>query len=754
MYFLTKASIESISENPVVECSDGIKINLLKRYKDYEIFLTKESLKDFYDNKENCLENIKNNLKLYDVSIKAIHCPASLFLTSSDENSYISTNYLSLDEVLCKNPEQEESFEILKETIILADKISSKDNSVVVILHAGSINGCNSEDKLMSADDSAIEALIEKLVNLETEFPVRIAVENVTPYVDDKNNIPTGMNDGWGESYLDYMHTLKKLNKKLKEIQVENNILFGVCVDFCHLIADFRIMPDKCFEAKTCCDYISAFMKKLKEEKINIMLFHISMLNDNGSHGGLFRYDNICHIGIIETIKSRYSEYPDIPVTIETACENFDNMVYTFSVMHKSGLFGYMLDDEMKEFFDNLFLLYSLSWKDMDKLKDSLNEIKTYILKNNQTGGLADFFGFSNNNNASDMASIRVKAYIAYTRFCNLGKYLAEVYHKANFLSDKKENFSRSMKYFMFFDDEICQCVYTGVGYAFNMDFLPKTEETVYRFYDGIDEKQITALKLNNISEKHYFSQMIESIREQIHGTSLTMFSCGKNFFPCLMKYYQPDNRKSDYYSLRIYKNLNVNYIEVNENEKLSIPAFLHKYCYVKEKTLKKIHFVIDISVFRKGRGKNEDNSDTIKGKSKNENNIDTGTLSGFMQKMTDKGIILSTVGSISDGEIVATKLPEYTEYNFSLDEALGLVQVCKEYKNKKPVKSIVKNGKTVDVSTINELKDIIRVSETEIKDVEHIETSYSKRGLPEEFNNGQINIEIERDDENVRTDE
>ncbi|MDE6501522.1 MAG: hypothetical protein K2L10_05515 [Ruminococcus sp.] len=397
----------------------------------------------------------------------------------------------------------------------------------------------------------------------------------------------------------------------------------------------------------------------------------------------MFRYDNICHIELIETIKSIYSEYPDIPATIETACENFDNMVYTFSVMHKSGLFGYMLDDEIKEFFDNLFLLYSLPLENMDKIKDSLNEIKTYILKNNQTGGLADFFGFSNNNNASDMASICVKAYLAYTRFCNLGKYLAEVYHKADFLSDKKEDFRRSMKYFMFFDDEICQCVYTGVGYAFNMDFLPKTEKLVYRFYDGIDETTIKAWEPDKTSNNHYFSQMIKSIREQIHGTSLTMLSCGKNFFPCLMKYYQPDNRKSDYYSLRIYKNLNVNYIEVKENEKLSIPAFLHKYCYVNENTLKEIHFVIDISVFRKGRGKNE-------------NNIDTGTLSGFMQKMTDTGIQLSTVGSISDGEIVATKLPEYTEYNLSLDETLGLVQVCKEYKNKKTVKSIVVDGNTI----------------------------------------------------------
>ena len=121
------------------------------------------------------------------------------------------------------------------------------------------------------------------------------------------------------------------------------------------------------------------------------------------------------------------------------------------------------------------------------------------------------------------------------------------------------------MKYFMFCDDEIKQCVYTGVGYTFNMDFLPKRIENVYRFYDNIDENTIKPFKSQKSKDKHYFSQIVEGIRNQINGKNETfkLLSCGKNFFPCLMKYYQEP--KNNHFTLRIYKEMAVNYVEVNE---------------------------------------------------------------------------------------------------------------------------------------------------------------------------------------------
>lgn len=776
MFFLKKSSIADIKKSLKSEDIFYSGINILEHYKEYEIFLTKKSLEDFFNQDgidKNKIENLNDKLNRYKASIKAVHCPDSKFLTSSDKT--YSTNYLSLDEV-CND---EDSLKLLKKTILFAEAFSENNNPIVVILHAGSINGCNDESSnIPTICNDSLENLAKELKKLNIEKSVKIAIENVTPYVDINGKIPTGKNIGWGESYFkyfEYIDTLKSLSKKF-----ENNILFGVCIDFCHLIADFKIINNECNVAEKCCEYIKSFMQKLSENNADIMLFHVSMFGEDGSHGRLFQYNNDYDNKLLETIRSKCTEYPNIPITLEMAdgididkaCLNFDRMMYIFSAMHMSGDFGRMLEcseserfkesekfkeyKEFKDFFENLFLLYTVPWSNMNMIQKLIFNIKQYIMKNSPVnenndssavGGLASVFGFTYDENKENTALLRLKAYIVYTRFCNLGKYLATVYGKADFLFDRKNDFMLSMKYFMFCDDEIKQCVYTGVGYTFNMDFLPKRIENVYRFYDNIDENTIKPFKIEKSKDKHYFSQIVEGIRNQINGKNETfkLLSCGKNFFPCLMKYYQEP--KNNHFTLRIYKEMKVNYVEVNE-KKLSVPAFLHEYCYINKKFPEELNFVIDVSVFRNGRGNAESSSDCR-------------TLAGFIKNLTNNEIIYENVGSVVDGEIVATKLPKkYNQYTLGIYEALGLVQVCKELNenNKKdvPIKSIEiidneEKSVTVDDTMIQEIEDIIKCVKTSKDGMTGQYTSYyngTGTNLPKKYDAIKtIKIERVKDD-------
>ena len=77
-----------------------------------------------------------------------------------------------------------------------------------------------------------------------------------------------------------------------------------------------------------------------------------------------------------------------------------------------------------------------------------------------------------------DLSLVRLKAYVYYARFCNLGNFLAENYYSGDkCIWDNNENiaedFGLAMKYFIF-NDQIHQCVYTGIQYKFLVDFLPK----------------------------------------------------------------------------------------------------------------------------------------------------------------------------------------------------------------------------------------------------------------------------------------
>ena len=76
-------------------------------------------------------------------------------------------------------------------------------------------------------------------------------------------------------------------------------------------------------------------MKEFKQKigKENIILFHVSMFGEDGSHGNLFQSGK--NDELLETIRSVCAKYPDVPITLEMAdgtdidkaCVNFDRMM-------------------------------------------------------------------------------------------------------------------------------------------------------------------------------------------------------------------------------------------------------------------------------------------------------------------------------------------------------------------------------------------------------------------------------------------
>ncbi|MCI8994464.1 MAG: hypothetical protein HFI30_02065 [Lachnospiraceae bacterium] len=344
---------------------------------------------------------------------------------------------------------------------------------------------------------------------------------------------------------------------------------------------------------------------------------------------------------------------------------------YSFNAMHTEGEFGELLsaegNEELKEFLENLFWIYASDRKDAFRLGQKAWRVKAYILKHLHSEPNKDQpdeqvpFGFTLDENTESTALFRLKAYIYYTRFCNLGIFLAENYYKSFPFSEehKADDFRLALNYFML-NDRMGQCVHTGVAYKFNIDFLPR-KESFYRFYDGIEDHMVQKLTVQG--NKEVFSQIMERILGQIKGTDLRLYSVGKNFGQCLFKYFDPDGD----WTFRIYEDVPINYIECN-GRRYSIPAFLQIQETIqkmiqetshseKEKEEKGIDFVIDMSLFGKGRDGEE-----------------TSSLNGFFKSIIKGEIPRETVATISDGEIVATQLPNcMEEYKISLPESIFL---------------------------------------------------------------------------------
>ena len=710
MHFLKKASIEDILQQSDQEKQFRTEIDLTSYYKEFELYLSHTSLRKYCGDRKDCYEmdaksldhkireiakNLQKGLMKNNAAISAIHVPESLYKTVGDmgRGREFSTNYLSLCEaVLC-----DKSYRILELCIKLADEINNsqyrgdarKENPIIVIVHAGCMKGCcpKEEDyRCIKDEPEAVERFIEKLNKLEIKTKVKIAVENVTPYYNDANGKPdqiAGENCGWrfGEEqkwlnrFLEELNNKIGPNKKTEESsndKKEKNISFGLCIDFCHILASCSLInhlePDS-DHSEALCDAMDQYFSVFREmeQQGNIYLFHVSQYGENGEHGMLFQY--VKDKKPVEKIRQLCHQYaPQAAITLEMkdgfdrekACKNFDDMMYLFSAMHTRGEFAELLaakgNEELKEFLEDLFWIYVSDGKDPFKLSQKAWSVKAYIIKNihhNADEELANEdtpFGFTLDEKTERAALFRLKAYIYYTRFCNLGVFLAEKYYKSFPFSEehKADDFRLAMNYFML-NDGMEQCVYTGVAYKFNINFLPRIE-TFYRFNDGIEDCGVH--KLNVSEDKKVFPQIAKMILDQINGSVKHLYSVGKYFGHCLFKYYDPGKRE---WTLRVYEDVPVNYIEC-KGRKYSIPAFLQIQETLDLKR-ESIGFAIDMSLFSKGR-----------------DGMKTSSLNGFFKYLIGQEISKERVGTIADGEIVLTQLPDYTnEYYISLPESMLL---------------------------------------------------------------------------------
>lgn len=829
MRLLKKASYRDIID----EHNSG-RVNksaVLAHYKEFELYLSQKDLENLLAEDENgkngeCQKLIKS-LRESKAVITAIHCPESRFVTINDKEK--STNYLSFCEIL----DDKESKDCFFRCIELADKINreqceDKEHAMIVVIHDGCQIGCQGkeEGKCERAEQNQIEEeqirifveeVKKKAAQIKTQ--ITVAIENITPFYREygKDEGPFGKNCGWkydnqiirkridGRKLLDYLNE----NKKEQE-QKSKKITFGICVDFCHIIATYKLTANEkmCKESagscpcsededinnkKLLCNQMEAYFSKLGEDIKDIKLFHVSNLGRNGEHGEVFSFSEEEPLaGVIRNCCEKYGK--KAPITLEmkggmereTANRNFNQAMYAFSKKHAYGRLKDLLDGtgnrDLKKFFDDLFYIYSSPVDYTYEISKRILEVKEFVYRNrHQKLDGKTIFGFHEDEQERSTALLRLQAYIYYARFTNLAHYLAENHYQKDehiFLSeeDAKEDFGLAMKYFMF-NDIWNQCVYTGVAYRFLINFLPR-KENFYRFYDGID--QLTELmeskevkeSVNRADHVEIFKQIVAKMRVHVDGGGDKIdngeryfYSGGKNFGNCLFKYGKEHCKKRENDNenqnkicwVRIYKNLPINYVKINQKGKeriYSIQAFLQKE---KEETEQLKGISLDLSLFFNGRDKG-DKKDIE----------DTSYLNGFVKLLTKKEFAREKAGCIMDGEILFTELPESGEevQEYDLREERDFVlrkmyrdwvkngrskehmkSQLKEKSTNEKIKAVIENKKE-NIDVIEKIKKIKAVIENE-EEMENLRRIIET--VPDEEKNKNRNnnsIEFEDDDE------
>lgn len=652
--------------------------DITSRYKDFELFLMEKDLEDLLKDDEDCFSKLIDILRKDGAVISAIHCPESKFTTCNDGNGGVSENYLSLCEVMRDG----DSKSLFRNVLILADKICKEqfDNEeklqkeIIVVLHEGCEKGCcnNGEHEFCTTWDwEDVSAMIgemkdENEKDLNIQSSIKIALENVTPfYSTTDNKVEKGKNCGWkAKNQKSKKKFFDELNGRLKE--KKKKIQFGACVDFCHIMVSAGIMGEIKEKSEVIKDYFNNI-----DYKENIFLFHVSNYGENYSHGQLFSFENDDDKKTVETIIRLCDKYKkEAPITfemadgmnVEKAALNYEHIMFYFSNKHIFGRFSKMLEHdknkELKDFFDELFYVYSRDKKDVFEITNSLWKVKQIILNNTFIQDEKErIFGVDFDKTEVNLSLVRLKAYVYYTRFCNLGNYLAEnYYNSSNYIWDNDdlatEDFGLAMKYFMF-NDKIHQCTYTGIMFKFLIDFLPK-KTTFYRFNDGIGDVDAITLQ-----EDNGFKEIVGKIPNHISGISIKeenadFYSVGKDFEQCLFKYF--DSNHEDW-SFKIYENEAINYIDYSD-KRYSIQAFTQLAVSSKDFVKKGdiIGISLDISRFS-GRRDGEK----------------TDSLEGFLKFFTKKGIQKEIVASISDEEILFTKLPT-SSGRYLLTKVEGLI--------------------------------------------------------------------------------
>ncbi|AVP65969.1 hypothetical protein C3B64_17655 [Clostridium botulinum] len=692
MRFLKKASIEDI----LGMNRESVTIH----YKEIELFTTQKDINAFIDSNDDLVDNIVSKLHENNAIISAVHCPESRFKTSNDDNDSISTNYLSVCEVI----NDEASKDLLVKTIKFSNKIHEKqwkikglkkveeidsegDNEepeisdsqvkyekMQLIIHSGCERGCRN---IAGESNIICQRPTEELKEIFKDERVQIVVENITPYVDNNNKIEKGQNCGWSEKPEDW-----NAFKIAKELQLK------VCVDICHIFASHNIITSDN-------NYLNAIDKYFNYIKTNkygylISLFHLSNYNENGLHGTQFQ-NNYLDNKLLEKIKEYcFETAPNALITLEVAdgndyeraCRNFDRLMLKWSELHTNGLLGDLIKDEynkeIKQYFDDLYCIYATDGLDIFDLRIRANRIKRFVLRNTLINGekskIYAPFNFSKDSDRVDTALFKIQAYIYYTRFCNLAMFLSNYYDENSIIDEnnRPEDFALALKYFMF-NDDVQQIEYTGLAFKFNVDWLPR-RDTVFRFNDGIEQNwfkdKIDSLKKHS-SLNHPISYIIETIRNHVQG-DCCLFSCGRNFGNCLFKYCKPLTNQSDW-TVRVYSNEPINFIQ-HLGRVYSIQAFMQKAKCDYNVLWEIDNFSFDMSRFSKGRG------NAATSKVKNEENASSlfSLFRYYTGSETTDGNISSAekTASISDGEVVFLSLPNrYAQYSFNNYQIIVLMR-------------------------------------------------------------------------------
>lgn len=693
--------------------------NVADKYKEFELYLTQADLglkkadldstqADLDSTQANSLiqketlEELTTSLINHGAVIKAIHCPESWSITCNEKDGEKSSNYLSLCEVI---NDTENSRELFKNVLKIADIICRRqyqennqisenedemdesdstsndrdDKQIIVILHEGCKIGCIRDDngdcneKKDNADSWAnkcIDMIKDLIKDLQITSNIQIAIENITPfYYYSDAEMDKGTNCGWkAENQIFKKAFFEKINKELKDEKIQ----FGACIDFCHIMVSDKILGRE--NAKS--ESIYKYFESIDYQKY-IYLFHVSNCGEDFSHGQLFDLDHEEDKKALETIRNYCNKYKNVPITfemadgedVEKASQNYEHIMFYFSNKHLFGNFNDLLENEcnkkLKEFFDDLFIAYTYSKRNVFEITNAMYRVKQFILNNTNTSKMDKkerIFGIEFDKSEVDLSLVRLKAYIYYTRFCNLGNFLADNYYSGDqCIWDEKEktviaeDFGLAMKYFMF-NDKVHQCTYTGIRYKFLIDFLPKRENFV-RFNDGI--KSIGKLK-NDPDIDNIFKSVIGKIPGHVNGTSISkegeavFYSVGKNFGQCLFKYF--NSQKKDW-SLQLYENQPINYVDYN-GRRYSIQAFTQLILQGTLEDTQDIELSLDISRFSAGRDGTRPDS-----------------LEGFLKFFKAGDFGKEIVGSINDGEILFTKLPEYSNENvYTLNIYQGVI--------------------------------------------------------------------------------
>ena len=250
---------------------------------------TEKDLDELLDKKD--FDQLYRILRKNGAVITAIHCPESKFRTCNEGLTELSSNYLSLCEVIRDSDSQE----IFKKLLMLADQLyqaqykdnmqvdhedgeyenyqTKKNNNIIVIIHEGCEKGCinanRSEELKCDLDATKIADTIRELVeDLEIKSFIQIAIENVTPFYSTTNTeMKIGCNCGWNASN---QKSKKSFFEEMKDKLKDTGICIGSCIDFCHILVSSKILE----ENKSKVEVIEEYLQNIDYSEY-IFLFHV-----------------------------------------------------------------------------------------------------------------------------------------------------------------------------------------------------------------------------------------------------------------------------------------------------------------------------------------------------------------------------------------------------------------------------------------------------------------------------------------------